>query len=229
MDKKNNKELEYVPVPETTNLPAPMLVIGPESIKRASEIAKELVKILESQKLYVVIEKKKFITVEGWNVLGARFSVFPEIVNLRKEPERKVKLLLVKKIRRPFPIITYIKPESYNAEDKYTQLIREVEVEEIKYVAEARLRTINNVELSRAQAICSNLETGKVDKPEYVIASMAQTRSTGKVFRLAFSWIVKMAGFEPLAAEEAEAMNGEVASETTPKVDNELKIKKERV
>lgn len=53
-------------------------------------------------------------------------------------------------------------------------------------------------------AICSNVEKGKEYFAEYAVLSMAQTRATGKAFRLCLGWIMKAAGFEPAPAEEIE-------------------------
>lgn len=53
-------------------------------------------------------------------------------------------------------------------------------------------------------AICSNVESGKQYFQEYAVLSMAQTRATGKAFRLCLGWIMKAAGFEPAPAEEIE-------------------------
>lgn len=39
-------------------------------------------------------------------------------------------------------------------------------------------------------------------RPRYARRSMAQTRATGKACRLAFSWIMSLAGYEPTPAEE---------------------------
>lgn len=60
-------------------------------------------------------------------------------------------------------------------------------------------------ELSRAFAIASTKKEGKYG-PYYVepfaAYSMAQTRAIGKAYRVAFSWIIKMAGYESTPAEE---------------------------
>jgi hypothetical protein len=44
-------------------------------------------------------------------------------------------------------------------------------------------------------------------RPRYSRKSMAITRATGKAFRLSFSWIMKLAGFEPTPFED---MPGEI-------------------
>lgn len=53
-------------------------------------------------------------------------------------------------------------------------------------------------------AICSNQESKKQYFDEYAIASMAQTRATGKAFRLCLGWLLKAAGFEGTPAEELD-------------------------
>lgn len=58
--------------------------------------------------------------------------------------------------------------------------------------------------LARAEAI-DLLKYDKYKRPirdEEGVYSMAQTRAMGKAYRSCFSWIVKMAGFEPTPAEE---------------------------
>lgn len=47
-------------------------------------------------------------------------------------------------------------------------------------------------------------------RPEYARRSMAVTRATGKAYRLGFSWIIGLAGFEPTPAEEmSDVTDGE--------------------
>ena len=56
-----------------------------------------------------------------------------------------------------------------------------------------------DVVLSRAFAIAERNDRQK-DRPS--VYSMAQTRALGKAYRMALSWIIKMAGYEPTPAEE---------------------------
>lgn len=53
--------------------------------------------------------------------------------------------------------------------------------------------------LSRAFAMAER-NGNQSDHPS--VYSMAQTRALGKAYRMAFSWIIKMAGYEPTPAEE---------------------------
>lgn len=214
---------------------SPELILGQDSVRRAAAIARQLNDLVERQKLYSLIEGRKFIMVEGWNTLGAMLAVFPEVVSIERMPEKKVKRILVeseiwdkyskakKKIAKLIPPVSYdpakhkIIPDANGNEER--------EIDEIKYKAIVQLKSLNGTIITKAEAICSNAETGKVANDEYAIASMAQTRATGKAFRLAFSWIVKIAGYEPTPAEEViELQNGEQIS-SQPKVETQLKLK----
>ena len=53
--------------------------------------------------------------------------------------------------------------------------------------------------LSRASAMA---ERNNMQKDRPSVYSMAQTRALGKAYRMALSWIVKMADYEPTPAEE---------------------------
>lgn len=53
-----------------------------------------------------------------------------------------------------------------------------------------------------ASAICGMDEKTWADRPEYARRSMSITRATGKAARLAYSWIIKLAGYSPTPSEE---------------------------
>ncbi len=75
------------------------------------------------------------------------------------------------------------------------------------YVAEALLAYGGRE--YRAYGICASDEPNWRGKPEFQLASMAQTRAAGKVLRLLLGWVVTLAGYEPTPAEE-------MISEPTP-------------
>ena len=91
-------------------------------------------------------------------------------------------------------------------------LPREVETNRLEdggYEAIVELIRINdNAVIGRASALCGMDEKdskGKptwANRPEYARRSMAVTRATGKAYRLGFSWIMALAGYEPTPAEE---------------------------
>ena len=78
------------------------------------------------------------------------------------------------------------------------------------YIATVELvRMSDQAVISRASAECGSPDEldkyGKPiwsSRPRYARRSMAQTRATGKACRLAFSWIMSLAGYEVTPAEE---------------------------
>ena len=63
------------------------------------------------------------------------------------------------------------------------------------------IRIRDGAVISRASAECGDERPWNA-RPRYARRSMAQTRATGKACRLAFSWIMRLAGYEPTPAEE---------------------------
>ena len=68
------------------------------------------------------------------------------------------------------------------------------------YKARVSIKQGDNV-LATAEAIAT---FGGFQKTPQAVYSMAQTRAMGKAYRMCFSWIVKLAGFQPTPAEEME-------------------------
>lgn len=81
----------------------------------------------------------------------------------------------------------------------------EKEVKKIPNGYEAYINLVNKntgVVIGGASNICTREEKTWKNRDEYAIRSMAITRATGKAYRLAFSWIVTMAGYKGTPAEE---------------------------
>lgn len=76
------------------------------------------------------------------------------------------------------------------------------------YLGEAELvRISDGMVLGRATGICGTEGDGHwPGRPAYAQASMAVTRATGKAARLAFSWVMTLAGFEATPAEEMDSV-----------------------
>ena len=71
------------------------------------------------------------------------------------------------------------------------------------YIATVKLvRLSDGVVISKASAECGKDESTWESRPAYARRSMAITRATSKVCRLAFSWVMTLAGYEPTPAEE---------------------------
>jgi hypothetical protein len=76
-------------------------------------------------------------------------------------------------------------------------------LEDGSYVATVELvRMRDGVVLSRATSECGMDEPTWSGRARYARRSMAATRATGKACRLAFSWIMAMAGYDPTPLEE---------------------------
>ncbi len=70
------------------------------------------------------------------------------------------------------------------------------------YWAEATIKDKTGATVSRGVGICLRSEKNWEKRDEYAILSMAQTRALGKAYRLGFSWIMNLAGYEPVSSEE---------------------------
>lgn len=101
-------------------------------------------------------------------------------------------------------------------------LPREVEVTEHEngdFEATVELiRASDGAVVGRGSAICGVDENTWANRPRYARRSMAITRATGKAFRLGFSWIIQLAGYEATPAEEVDGVvDGEVREVSKPK------------
>lgn len=72
--------------------------------------------------------------------------------------------------------------------------------------------------VSRASAECGADEPTWKNRPRFARRSMAQTRATAKACRLAFSWVMALAGYEPTPAEEMEALVGSEPARPTSRL-----------
>lgn len=72
----------------------------------------------------------------------------------------------------------------------------------IRYRAEVELKDSIGEVVGCGIAVCTNKETGKSNFEEYAVASMAQTRATGKAFRVRLGFMMKLAGYEATPFEE---------------------------
>ena len=66
-------------------------------------------------------------------------------------------------------------------------------------------KIVGGTVLSTAEAYCTKED---FQKKFFSMASMAQTRALGKAYRMALSWIMKMAGFEATFAEDMPKYRG---------------------
>lgn len=154
-------------------------------IAKATEMAKELKKIVEDCKLYVELEGKKYVLCEGWTTLATFAGCTVGIEKVDEVIEREKETVIIKR---------------WNKKEK-KEVIKKVEI--IPYTVKATAFLMKNGQIiSKAEAECSNREKNWADKERFAIKSMAQTRAVSKVCRIALSWIVRLAGYEATPAEE---------------------------
>ncbi len=78
-----------------------------------------------------------------------------------------------------------------------------VELPDGSYEGKVKLvRVRDGVQLGGASALCGMDEETWSVRDRYARKSMATTRATGKAFRLGYSWIMVLAGYEPTPFEE---------------------------
>lgn len=73
---------------------------------------------------------------------------------------------------------------------------------DIAYEARCVLKSMSGQVVGAGEAMASKSEGSPWGKNMFSIRSMAETRATGKAFRLSFAWIMKLAGYEGLPLEE---------------------------
>jgi hypothetical protein len=102
---------------------------------------------------------------------------------------------------------------------------------EIKYEARVFLVNIHTgLKTGGGYALCSNKEQGKKFFAEYAIASMAQTRASGKAYRLLLSWVMKAAGYEGTPLEEMDSIqNAEVLEEKKAAKSTISQVQKDKI
>ena len=175
--KEEIKETEIIPV-EPEVLPD-NAILNPAipmrtKLKVATEVATCLTDVLEKKDLTIVLNKKepdkKYVTIEGWEVLGTMLGL-TAVSTIIKEIKSKQGIVVGFRARGT--------------------IYKDVVLDKGEIVG----GTI--VSQAEAEADRSGFQTDR-----FAIASMAQTRALSKAYRMALSWIVKLAGYEGTGAEE---------------------------
>lgn len=78
------------------------------------------------------------------------------------------------------------------------------------------IRASDGGTVGAASAECARAENNWKDRDSYAVRSMSITRATGKAYRLSFSWIMKLAGFEATPAEEMDGMQPQHVAQSAP-------------
>jgi len=88
--------------------------------------------------------------------------------------------------------------------------------------ATAIVRNLKGEQIGSAPGFCMMNELGWSGRTLAQVASMAGTRAASKALRLAFSWVVVMAGYDPTPYEEIddEAMKAKIGNQPRPSAPN---------
>ncbi len=100
--------------------------------------------------------------------------------------------------------------------------------DEIAYEASVVVRTLDGVEVSKGEAICSSKEANWRNSDEYAIKSMATTRATSKAMRIPLGWVMVLAGYSATPAEEMMG-KGFTQPKTSQRVQQPAPANKKRV
>lgn len=82
------------------------------------------------------------------------------------------------------------------------QCMNEATDGDIGYEARCVLKTMTGQIVGSGEAMATKSEKKPWSNSHFSIRSMAETRATGKAFRLSFAWIMKLAGYDGLPTEE---------------------------
>lgn len=175
------KESKDLVVQSSVSLGSMQLATPRDVVITATEVAKELSKIIEDKRLYVPMKNGKYVKVEGWATLGSMLGITPK--------ERSVLTLV----------------EGEGAErvwqfEAYIELVRNSDGVVIGG-ASAICRT--DEVLTRKNGTSYKRWGGMdLNAPR----SMAITRATSKALRIALAWIMVLGGYKPTPAEEMESV-----------------------
>jgi len=136
-------------------------------VEQAKIVAKTLKDVITAQKLFVTIQSRKYVLVEGWTTLGAMLGITARTVST-----------------------TEIEPGIFEAT---VELVR---------ASDGMIVGQGIAECGAADELDKNGNPTWANRARYAKKSMAITRATGKAFRLSYSWIIKLAGYEGTPAEE---------------------------
>lgn len=148
-----------------------------ELVRNAEKLASVLRDVIDKQGMVEIIGGNPYVKVEGWTTCATLLGVFPQEV-----PE----------FSHWFEV---------DGVDVYEACVDLISMKTDQRIARA------TAECGAADETHLDKRSGKqvptwAQRPRYAKRSMAITRATSKACRLAFSWIIKLAGYEETPAEE---------------------------
>jgi len=176
--------------PVETQAPAPVNLgtlqafNAADMVEAASAVAKALAPVIEERRLYKELGQSKHVYIEGWTTLGAMLGVAAQELKVERLDEGRTYVAKVGLFRLSDGHMIASASAECGGDDEPDWILRP------KY----EWRDGPN---GRERVL-----VGETPIPAYARRSMAITRAAGKAFRLAFSWIMELAGYSPTPAEE---------------------------
>jgi len=182
-------------------------VMRPGAMQTIQKIMKEVADAIEQANMYTKIGDKKYVEVDGWELLGTRLGLLAKIKEVRREElddEIELVELAIEKKGGGFKreVIPVWEEHIFRLAHPKAIQVRRWKEKKYRYIAYGVLQTLDGREITTAEAECANFERNWIGKDSYAIRSMAQTRVVGKLYRLVLSYLMRLAGYEPTPAEE---------------------------
>ena len=164
-------------------------------IVAATEAANQLADVVKQRKLFKRIGTRDHILVEGWQTLGTLVGVFavkdggvrelewPALAALGEEPEDQRTAAWAAWTQHRALLAQHALGRAYGYSAAY------------KAVKDGR-------EVGWGEGRCNRGEKMWMDRDDYALASMAQTRGQGRTLRQPLGFIVHLAGYATTPAEE---------------------------
>ena len=164
----------------------------------ATEAANQLADVIKQRRLYQHIGKRDHVLIEGWQTLGTLVGVFA------------VKDGGVREL--PWPILAPLgeEPEdprtaAHQAWEQHRGLLVQRDFGRAYGFSAAYRAVKDGREVGWGEGRCERSEKTWTDREDYALSSMAQTRGQGRTLKQPLGFLVHLAGYSSLPAEEAAA------------------------
>ena len=162
----------------------------------ATEAANQLADVIKQRRLYQHIGKRDHVLIEGWQTLGTLVGVFA------------VKDGGVREL--PWPILAPLgeEPEdprtaAHQAWEQHRGLLVQRDFGRAYGFSAAYRAVKDGREVGWGEGRCERSEKTWTDREDYALSSMAQTRGQGRTLKQPLGFLVHLAGYSSLPAEEA--------------------------